>query len=234
MTYTVGEKILRPYLLKNGVTHVDGVVVTHLHSDHYRGIVELCCMGMVDNLYVYESNFLKHEEIEKETGLKEEQIHYVYGGMTLNLDKNASISVLSPDRKDAGEYERMISYEEDENESSLMLMVTIDGVKTIVTGDADAEYESQLVGKLGASLDSDILKVAHHGSRYSSSQEFLNAASPEIAVIQVGTNTFGHPTEEAMNRIESSCHKLFRTDNDGAVGFELSGGDIVHTVKACH
>lgn len=234
MTYPVGEKILRPYLLKNGVTHVDGVVVTHLHSDHYRGIVELCCMGMVDNLYVYESNFLKHEEIEKETGLKEEQIHYVYGGMTLNLDKNASISVLSPDRKDAGEYERMLSYEEDENESSLMLMVTIDGVKTIVTGDADAEYESQLVGKLGASLDSDILKVAHHGSRYSSSQEFLNAASPEIAVIQVGTNTFGHPTEEAMNRIESSCHKLFRTDNDGAVGFELSGGDIVHTVKACH
>ena len=75
-------------------------------------------------------------------------------------------------------------------------------------------------------LDADILKVAHHGSKYSSSDAFLDAVSPDIAVIQVGKNIYGHPTPETLERLESRGVSVYRNDECGAVGFEIDDGEI--------
>ena len=74
-------------------------------------------------------------------------------------------------------------------------------------------------------IGADILKAAHHGSKYSSSQEFVRRVNPSAAVISVGKNNYGHPSEEVIERMESMGISVYRTDISGAVGIETSGGD---------
>jgi competence protein ComEC len=109
---------------------------------------------------------------------------------------------------------------DDENLNSLVFMVHHNGLKTLVTGDITAEGEAMLLdayrgtGKLRA----DILKIAHHGSAYSTSDDFVNAVNPKIAVISVGRNRYGHPSEIIIEKLEKKGIMVFRTDLDGAVG----------------
>ena len=112
----------------------------------------------------------------------------------------------------------------------------------LFTGDIDSEYEKKLVdiygnipeqsGAPGAGgLRSDILKIAHHGSKYSSSDDFLSAVAPSVSVIQVGRNLYGHPTPEALERIEEQGSLMFRNDIDGAVMVRLGHRMAVRTMK---
>jgi len=95
------------------------------------------------------------------------------------------------------------------------------------TGDAEKEVEAILIENWGNKLDSDILKVGHHGSNSSSTHEFLEHVSPEYAVISVGKkNRYNHPDKEIIIRIENSTDKLFRTDLDGAVIFTYGGNSL--------
>jgi competence protein ComEC len=109
---------------------------------------------------------------------------------------------------------------DDENVNSLIFRVEINGYSVLVTGDLTEEGEQAMLEEYrGTSmLDCDVLKVAHHGSRYSSTTEFLEAVSPKIAVISVGRNTYGHPTPEAIRRLKACGAKVYRTDRMGAVG----------------
>ncbi|MBI4193133.1 MAG: hypothetical protein HY536_00720, partial [Candidatus Colwellbacteria bacterium] len=84
------------------------------------------------------------------------------------------------------------------------------------------------LGKMyGDGLKSEILKVAHHGSRYSSSERFLEYARPSIAVVEVGKNRYGHPTREALDRLASVGSRVFRTDRDGTIMVAKENGEIV-------
>ena len=109
------------------------------------------------------------------------------------------------------------------NESSLVVMLHINGdVETsmLFTGDIGTRTESYLIDK-DIDLDCDILKVAHHGSKYSSSEEFIEACSPDIAVISVGAhNLYGHPSSKTLARFDSYGCEIFRTDKEGAVVLE--------------
>lgn len=121
------------------------------------------------------------------------------------------------------------SYEHDtDNDNSLVLRLEVFGKKMLFTGDISDEVERELLS-LGAELDCDILKVAHHGSRHSSSDEFLSAVSAEYAVVSVGDNSYGLPSLEALNRIEQSGARVLRTDRLGSVSFTLTESEI--TVK---
>ena len=80
MGYSVGKQVLKPYLLKNGVRKLDGIFVTHLHTDHYRGAAELCGEGMADRLFLYEGNRIKEEQVLEETGLDAGQRHIFMAG----------------------------------------------------------------------------------------------------------------------------------------------------------
>ena len=108
---------------------------------------------------------------------------------------------------------------EDENERGFVVSADIRGTEVLVMGDMDAGGELVLVGQGRA--DTDILIAGHHGSRYSSSSLFLNAASPEWTVVSVGRNRYGHPTEEAMERIYESSENVRRTDTDGTVTIRI-------------
>lgn len=224
--YDVGKKILKPALLKNGVTKIDAAFVTHLHADHYDGIRSLARQGFVKRLCVYEANSAIQEKITKETGLEPSKITYAHKGNTYQLGNDTSVEVLWPEHMTRDKYESAVSEDADENSISMVMRISIEGVSILITGDIDQNCEEKLVSAYGNRLNSDILKVAHHGSKYSSSDSFINAVNPRWAIIQVGKNTFGHPTSEVLEKLKERRITMYRTDLDCAVGLELKDGVI--------
>lgn len=109
------------------------------------------------------------------------------------------------------------------NETTLVLRVAGNGVALLFTGDADANVERALAGVAG---NVDVLKVSHHGSKFSSTQEFLDAIHPTVAVIEVGKNSYGHPTAQALGRLAESGARIFRTDLHGTVEFVADGSGL--------
>ncbi len=213
--YDTGIKTVKPYLLKNGVRRIDAAFVTHLHEDHYGGIKSLAEDGMVDSVYVYEAYRQKKSELEKTLST---EIEFVHRGDDIQLDENISIEVLAPELKTELKYKEMLENEVDENELCLIFILNYEGTKILITGDIDEEGEEKLVRLCGDELDSDIIKVPHHGSKYSSSETFIKQVSPLVAVFQVGRNNYGHPSDEAIERYESENCLVVRNDKNGAVG----------------
>lgn len=219
-SYDVGKKVIKPYLLKNGVRKLDGVFVTHLHTDHYKGVVELCREEMVDKLYLYEANKCKKQEIMDETKLDEESLVFLYKGNRVQLGRSEA-DILWPERKTDREYSEMINDEKNENDMSMIIKITHSNMSALITGDIDETLMDKLAKQqnIGISMKCDILKVPHHGSKYSWSEEFIRQVSPSYAVIQVGKNNYGHPAPEIVENYLHRGIKVLRNDQQGAVGF---------------
>ncbi len=214
--YNVGKSTLKPYLLKNGVTKIDMAIATHLHTDHYQGLKELSQTYRIKKLGVYEANSVNENHLKKE--FKTDEILYLAAGDVINMGRNVSVEVLSPDRGNPLD-------EKDENKNSLVLRVNVKGSSVLMTGDIDEKGEKSLIAD--TDIKADILKIAHHGSRYSSCEKFIAVAAPKIAVIQVGKNTYGHPSEEVIKRLEEHKITVLRNDEQGAVGIMVNkAGDF--------
>lgn len=214
--YNVGKSTLKPYLLKNGVTKIDMAIATHLHTDHYQGLKELSQTYRIKKLGVYEANSVNENHLKKE--FKTDEILYLAAGDVINMGRNVSVEVLSPDRGNPLD-------EKDENKNSLVLRVNVKGSSVLMTGDIDEKGEMTLIAD--TDIKADILKIAHHGSRYSSCEKFIAVAAPKIAVIQVGKNTYGHPSEEVIKRLEEHKITVLRNDEQGAVGIRVNkAGDF--------
>lgn len=198
--YNTGEKTLKPYLLKNGVQKIDLAIATHLHTDHFKGLQELDGEGMVDKL---------------KTGL--------IAGKTFEAGGDVSIEALWPLSLDG-------DLSQDENKNCSVFMVDFKGFRILVTGDLDSEGEREMVKYYEGSgrLKADILKVGHHGSKTSTSDELLAAVMPEYAVIQVGKNNYGHPDSKIIEKCQEKGIIVLINDTHGAVGFSFEKGKIRH------
>ena len=127
---------------------------------------------------------------------------------------NVKIKILFPE-------ENLASGEvEDLNTASLVVQIDFLNKKFLMLGDADFSVEDELVQKYGPDLQSDFIKIGHHGSRFSTGDEFLKIVKPQIAVICVGENSFGHPSLRTLNRLERAGIEVKRTDVAGNVVFE--------------
>ena len=209
--YNVGKNTLKPYLLKNGVTKIDMAIATHLHTDHYQGLKELSQMYRIKKLGVYEANSINENHLKKE--FKTDEILYLAAGDVINIGREVSVEVLSPARGNPLD-------EKDENKNSLVLRINVKGSSVLMTGDIDEKGEMALIAD--TDIKADILKVAHHGSRYSSCEKFIEAAAAQTAVIQVGKNTYGHPSDEVIKRLEEHKITVLRNDEQGAVGIKVN------------
>ena len=175
-----------------------------------------------------------------------EDLVFLRAGQTVSLDdagsaksvvndmgfaKNMSerVEVLWPQAgRNAGtalQKRRLDSEEEDENETSLIMKIHADGLSLLATGDIDAACEDRLAAKYRNGLKTDLLKVAHHGSRYSWSEDFARYAKPQAAVFQVGKNNYGHPNGEIIENYQRMEAGIWRNDLQGAVGFSCRQGD---------
>ena len=190
------------------------MVLTHPQTDHFGGLIDVLDRYEVGAIIGSGrgstlSSYRAFEEMRKE-----KRVPYVVvrKGDAIRYGE-AVLSILSPD-------EALVRNEE-VNESTVVVRLDYGALSALYTGDIGAPAETALVKS--KSIDVDVLKVPHHGSRFSSSKEFLKAVSPKIAVIEVGKNTYGHPTPAALGRLKDAGAEIFRTDKNGRV--EISKKD---------
>ena len=132
-----------------------------------------------------------------------------------------------PERKTDLEYKEQSENESDENESCLIFKLHIEGVSVMITGDIDEECMNTLSEMYGENLKTDVIKVQHHGSKYSYSNVFIDMVSPKYAVFQVGRNNFGHPDEGVDDNYIRKGIITYRNDYNGAVGFIIKEHDEI-------
>lgn len=193
------------------------LVLTHPHADHLRGLNHLLKNYEIKNIWLtgafYESSIYKEFiRLLNEEGAK---LYLAKEGDKIKWRGETILRVLTPGKIVLGKDFRKI------HQSMLVSELEIGGVKFALMGDTENKLEQELVSKnlLG---DVDVLKVGHHGSKTSTSQELLNTTKPEVAVIQVGKNSYGHPTDLVLDRLKKAGAVVLRTD-------EL--GDIVWSFK---
>ena len=213
---TQSGSIIYKYLKNLGIDYLDYFIGTHPHEDHLGGaalVLSSIDVGKVfvnpdtSTSYFYEKflNTLIQKNITPV--LPDTDCIYEIGPFRLKF--------LSP-TKDFG----------NANDNSLVLTVQFGDIRALFTGDAERAVEAELI-KTNFNISADILKVGHHGSRYASSAEFLNAVYPDVSVIQCGEeNSYGHPHEEALQRLESIGSALLRTDKEGSIVLVTDGKTI--------
>ena len=200
---------------------IDLVVLTHAHSDHVTGLTEV--LRRYDVAHILERQ-IEHDTPEYHAwrqAVDEEGaiVTQAEPGYVFTLEDGVSIQVLGPPQR------LMRGTASDTDNASVVLRLVYGQISFLITGDMFAEAETALVGR-GAFLDSDVLKVAHHGSRSSSIAPFLGAVSPFAAVISAGQdNRFGHPHPETVDALLEHVAEdaLFVTAHNGAIEFTTDG-----------
>ncbi len=208
--------LLVSYLKDLKVENIDYLVGTHPHEDHIGG------MDDVINNFKIGKYFMPEEITTTKTFLD-----------VLDALENNNLTYIVP--KNEEEYnlgDSVISVihvgndKDDLNDSSIVLRLTYGNNSFLFTGDISSKVESEILSSK-INVKSDVLKVAHHGSNYSSTTEFLKAVSPKYAVISVGKNNiYNHPSFSTLNKLDNLNVKVFRTDEDGTILFKSNGNDI--------
>ena len=178
--FDVGESTLLPYLLDRGITSLDYICISHFDSDHCDGFKYLLENIRIKNIVIskqYEStdNF---EEIIKLVVKKKVNVIVVEAGDILKIDNFVKFKIFSPSKE----------LSTDINDNSIVMKLEYNSFSCLFTGDISKEIEESLINKYGSLLKSTILKVAHHGSKTSSAESFINIVKPKISLIGVGKN----------------------------------------------
>lgn len=208
-TQEMGPRI-SSYLKRHGVKGLDLVVSTHPHSDHIGGL--LIVLKEFPVRLVLDSGEPHTSRTYENFLILIDQMNIPYkvaeAGQVVKLDPDIKIRVLSPQKE---------HFKDDLNQNSIVLLVTYDKVSFLLASDAGLEAERVMVAS-GFDLNSQILKVGHHGSRYSSSPAFLEQVTPEVSIIQVGKdNDYGHPSLRAIKLLQDIGSTIYRTDLNGDI-----------------
>ena len=232
----VGEYVLSPAIKYFGASDIDYVFLTHGDEDHVSGIrylMEEEYTGItIENLVIARYGDLEgFAEIIELAEEKNINVLYMDTGDVLQEKgdegqvSQLTIRCLYPNRTAVDELID-VSGELSANDLSLVLRMDYEGLSVLFTGDIGSDVESYLVEN-DADLTCDILKEAHHGSKYSGNETFLETCLPYYTIISCGLNNiYGHPHEELLERLESIGTKILRTDESGAIGISMEDGEI--------
>lgn len=205
------------YLENLGIDYLDCFIGTHPHEDHLGGAAAILSEIQVGKVYLNgeTSNSYFFERL-----------------VDILIDKNITPSI--PEFYSPYEFGKFnvefisptVNFE-DTNNNSLVTMISYGDIKALFTGDSERPVEAELIYNKSKNLKADILKVGHHGSRNGTSNEFLKAVNPSVAVIQCGKdNSYGHPHKEAIDRLENANIEILRTDEVGSIILRTDGTNI--------
>jgi competence protein ComEC len=213
--FEVGRDVVVPYLKGKGITTIDKLILTHGDMDHIGG-----AMSLIEELKVKQI-LMPSVAVPSETEI---QIinQAVKRGIIVNKvstgdqweSGDASFYVLSPEKNFTGE----------RNSGSIAILAKVGGISWFLAGDLDQAGEDNIIKEF-PHLSVDVLKAGHHGSKTSSSENFINQVKPSVALISVGEhNRFGHPHQEVLEKLRKAKTTIFRTDKQGAITYRFYQG----------
>lgn len=219
----VGKYRIMPYLESQGISHIDGIFITHGDSDHYSGTEEML------NAIADGTTFIRVDHLYMPYWMKTNG-----AGIRITREcRNTGITVSwvkQGDRVAAGKLRMDVLHplteggELEGNAGSLVLYVKYDDFSALLTGDLEGEGEEETIPFV---QDVNYLKVGHHGSRYSTSEELLAAARPEVCAISAPKDSvYGHPHQETLDRIEAAGADAFCTKDYGAIITSFNNGKM--------
>ena len=201
-------------LEENNIESIDLVIASHPHADHIGGLPKVLDVvsakkfldsGQEHPTATYEKMLTKVKE-------KIGKLTIARAGQKFELDSGIKLEVLGPSEPLLERVSGSI-----ENANSVILMLTYGGFRMIFTGDSEDETEQRLLEK-GFNLKAQVLKVAHHGSQYATSDDFLKKVNPEAAIISCGEdNNYGHPAPPTLEKLKNDKVKVYRTDLQGQI-----------------
>jgi competence protein ComEC len=215
-----GEDVVAPYLWDRGMRRVDIVALSHAHDDHIGGLPAIVSDFHPRELWTGATpdspGWRKLRDEAARDGVRVVPLdaprHFDFG--------RASIDVLAP----LADY---VPNDTPKNNDSLVLLVRYGDRRLLLTGDVERPIEYRMLDE-SEIQPVDVLKVAHHGSRTSTTEAFLNAANPPFAIISVGVdNSYGHPNRDVLGRLEDHHAEVFRTDRDGLVTVRTDGKHVI-------
>ena len=219
-TKDLGKSTLLPYILDRGFNKIDYIFITHFDTDHVKGLLTIMKEINVKRVFisaqVEESNNYK----EFVNIIKKKNIKYsvLKRKQKIKIEKGVEINVLWPE---SDKKEKISKISKPLNNNSLVLKLEYKNFSMLFTGDIEKEAEERIYEEYKREekrLKSDILKVAHHGSKTSTYEKMLDIIDPKVALIGVGKdNMFGHPANEVIDRLNNRKIILYRTDKNGEV-----------------
>jgi len=219
-----GERVLAPALHKLGIERVDYLVLTHPHPDHLGGLAQVARtlpIGTFMEAVPEGDNGEEYRQLISELKRRQVSFRTLSAGERLNLPGMVTLQVFSPEKQSR----RTGAVDDDAglNEESLVFRMEYGNFSMLFTADAGSATEERLLAAK-AHVKSTVLKVGHHGSRFSTSNEFLDEVDPAVALISAGAgNTFGLPSGQTLRRLERRGIKTFRTDRDGTLELVTDG-----------
>ena len=213
-TYNLSDNTIK-FLKSLGITCLDNLIITHGDFDHTGEAINLVNSFKVEKVTF---NCGLYNDLEKELikVLDKKKIKYYSCIRELNIDNN-KLHFLQTKEYD------------NENDNSNVIYTELNGYKFMFMGDASGITEKEILNKYNLP-DIDVLKAGHHGSKTSSSKEFIDTINPKYSIISVGKNNrYGHPNKEALDNLEGS--KIYRTDQDGSIMFKIKNNKL--KIKTC-
>jgi competence protein ComEC len=219
-SFDIGARVLAPALWARGIRRIDTLLTTHGDPDHVGGAMRLLGDFAPGEFWegIEVPRHAPTQLLRAAAAAAGSRPQHRRAGESFEWER-ARVRVLHPPAPD---WERPRI----RNDDSVVLEIVYGDVALLLTGDISAEVERHIVPLLTAARIR-VLKVAHHGSRTSTSQTLLDAWRPQVALISAGRgNTFGHPAPEVLRRLEASGAQIYRTDLHGQITLQTDGGDV--------
>jgi len=217
---STGARIVAPYLAHRGISHIDAIFVSHLHRDHAFGTIELMWLMDVDRIYFstrIDKSYPIWALLEEAAIYNDVEIRFLQAGDYFRSPGGISFLILSPSN-----YHHYTSA----NEASKVMYLDIDGLRVMFAGDIETDTE-KLIANRFSHIRADILKVAHHGSRFSTGDKFLDATNPSIAIAGAGIhNPFNHPHPTVVDRFLERGIDFYSTNTHGAITINLRTREV--------
>lgn len=207
------SKVLTSHLKQRGIKTLDYVILTHPHSDHIGGMVDILDNFNVKEIYMPKMTHSSYSFKNLVSKMKENNLKFTEAksGVNIKLDKSSIISFVSPTKN--------MDLTDLDNSDAVFLLKT-NNKKILFTADVFSNVDNVIVPRVGKI---DILKVAHHGSYKGTSKSFLLATRPTYAMIGVGKdNRYSHPSKDTITRLKNRNVKIYRTDLNGNISFFIN------------
>lgn len=228
----VGTYRILPFLKYKGVRRIDCWIVSHTDEDHISGLKEILAAGYPVKSLVFAREIVRDEAWEELVNLAAEaetEVVYMDGGDVLHLGE-AALTALYPAGENAADREK--KEEADKNATSLVILYEDEEFTGLFTGDIGSEQEHEIAAILRKKAHTDrynvdFYKAAHHGSRYSNSEELLQTLAPRVSVVSCSAaNRYGHPAEEAIMHMEEAGSAVFYTMEAGQITITVVNGEL--------